>query len=238
MKGSPWDWLETAALRTGRVFLERAPDPVDLPPPATPHARASKAVYLRRDVELARYGYTPSCPGCMAAAFGAQARPHSEACRARVTAAMREAGDTGRLDESAARHRSRQEVLPPAGGSGGSGQPTHSGDLQGSPLQDPGLQLRAMGDLQDLPSEDPGLQLRATGASASHAPRRRQPRITPHRGTWDPASCRGSGPIALAFAVYDGGAQPRGRPETRPSGRGWRGRAPWRHPTERRGRGS
>lgn len=75
MKGWPWDWLETTALRTGRVFLERAPDPVDLPPHAVPHARSSKAVYLRRDVELARYGHTPGCPGCTAAAFGAQARP-------------------------------------------------------------------------------------------------------------------------------------------------------------------
>ena len=36
MFGSPLDWLllEASALRTGQIFIERAPDPVDLPPPA------------------------------------------------------------------------------------------------------------------------------------------------------------------------------------------------------------
>ena len=54
MTGSPWDWLEAKALRAGQIFTERAPDPFDLPQRAVPRARATRPVYLRRDVELAR----------------------------------------------------------------------------------------------------------------------------------------------------------------------------------------
>ena len=48
-----------------------------------------KRVYIRRNVELERYGYTPGCPGCIAAETDAEPINHSAACRARIEAAVK-----------------------------------------------------------------------------------------------------------------------------------------------------
>ena len=66
-------------------------DEIKVPPvaPRTVEDMIPRRVYIRSDVELARYGHTPKCPGCGAALQGAQPRTHSEECRARIESAMR-----------------------------------------------------------------------------------------------------------------------------------------------------
>ena len=57
-------------------------------------------MYIRKDVELVRYGFTPGCQGCAAAEQGDRAQAHSAACRQRIETAMA-------ADEEAARHWAR-----------------------------------------------------------------------------------------------------------------------------------
>ena len=59
-----------------------------LPPQVHPVASQPRRVYIRTEVELARYGYTDDCPGCMAAALGTKAVGHSAECRARIEREM------------------------------------------------------------------------------------------------------------------------------------------------------
>ena len=44
--------------------------------------------YIRREVELAKYGFSDDCEGCRVAQVGAEAKPHREGCRERVRQAM------------------------------------------------------------------------------------------------------------------------------------------------------
>ena len=80
-----------------RVSAESAVPRQDLPD--APRLRApeieSRRVYIRRDTELKKYGYTDGCPGCIAAQTGGKAVPHSEACRRRIEEMM-EAEEEGR----------------------------------------------------------------------------------------------------------------------------------------------
>ena len=39
---------------------------------------------IRREVELAKYGFSDDCEGCRMAQMGAEAKPHSEGCRERI----------------------------------------------------------------------------------------------------------------------------------------------------------
>ena len=50
---------------------------------------APRRVYIRREVELAKYGYSVRCPGCDAARGGLPTQTHSEECRARIQARMK-----------------------------------------------------------------------------------------------------------------------------------------------------
>ena len=67
-----------------------------LPPAIVPRGpeELGRRVYLGRKKELDRYGYTDLCPGCMAAFLKGPAVEHTEACRTRITEAMR--GPVGR----------------------------------------------------------------------------------------------------------------------------------------------
>ena len=47
-----------------------------------------RRVYIRRGIELQRFGYTDGCLGCVAAAGALEPAGHSNACRKRVEAAM------------------------------------------------------------------------------------------------------------------------------------------------------
>ena len=70
-------------------------------------------MYIRKDVELARYGYTLGCEGCTAAAMGQKPRNHSSECRARIEQAMKAANDESRLIEAGLRQAVASDTLPP-----------------------------------------------------------------------------------------------------------------------------
>jgi hypothetical protein len=78
-----------------KVVADAVVPDVQLPPVIGPRNNApqqARRVYIRREVELVRYGYTPGCSGCMAAALGEKAVVHSEECRRRIEESM--AADT------------------------------------------------------------------------------------------------------------------------------------------------
>ena len=56
---------------------------------------APRRVYIRRNVELRKFGFTQGCRGCVAAETGHTPENHSEACRRRIESAM-EADDVER----------------------------------------------------------------------------------------------------------------------------------------------
>ena len=49
---------------------------------------APRQVYIRRKVELTRYGFAEGCPGCNAAKGGAAPTAHRDAVRKRIEAAI------------------------------------------------------------------------------------------------------------------------------------------------------
>ena len=55
-----------------------------------------RRVYIRADVELAKYGATIGCDGCRMAEAGLPRTRHTEECRARITKAMQD-DEAGRL---------------------------------------------------------------------------------------------------------------------------------------------
>ena len=57
-------------------------------PPPTVGEQLPRRVYIRRSVELARYGYTDRCVGCQHARLGLKTAEHNEECRARVVRHM------------------------------------------------------------------------------------------------------------------------------------------------------
>ena len=52
----------------------------------------ARRFYIRREVELAKYGFFDDCEGCVAQ-VGAEAKPHSEGCRERIRQAMMNAAE-------------------------------------------------------------------------------------------------------------------------------------------------
>jgi hypothetical protein len=104
--------LEEALERSLRpvpvVMAASLPDPL-------PHRRVSvvkgapRRVYLRRGVELRKYGLTESCFGCLSARAGTTpAQTHSEQCRIRIVEAMQRDRDYKvRVEE---RDRERQKM--------------------------------------------------------------------------------------------------------------------------------
>ena len=62
----------------------------ELPPRlSAPRTSGARNVYVRKDVESGRYGYTEFCPGCTASFLKEKAKPHTEDCRSRIEAAMK-----------------------------------------------------------------------------------------------------------------------------------------------------
>lgn len=94
--GLPWQ-LRPAPVPDGgvpRIVLDKAVQ-IDLPvesPDQQSEAIVVKGkkgyvprgIYIRKDVELQRYGYTEGCDGCMAARQGLTHRQHNRACRERI----------------------------------------------------------------------------------------------------------------------------------------------------------
>ena len=83
------------------VIVDAAPVVAEGDLPAGPgvHVPEERQLYIRKNVELVRHGYTEGCQGCNAARAGSAARAHSAECRVRITSAME-----GRRDGLGARH--------------------------------------------------------------------------------------------------------------------------------------
>ena len=117
IKGLPWDLTrKTVGRRADEIPLRIVANPVtraqDLPVPLPEPEVKRKRVYIRADVELQKYGYTPQCAGCDAAKTGEiPARPHSEACRSRITRAM-EQDEAGQVRITEAIMRGGEKALP------------------------------------------------------------------------------------------------------------------------------
>ena len=90
-KGLPWDRRRADPAARIRLLAPEVPPEHVLPPlvgePAGPRSRR---VYIRRDVEIRKYGETIGCPGCMAITPGTTAQGHSDECRARIEQKMLE----------------------------------------------------------------------------------------------------------------------------------------------------
>ncbi len=71
---------------------------------------------IRRNVELARYGYTDDCQGCIHSQAGLPAREHTEECRARIE---REMSQDPELSIKVEERRLRREMHEEAGTEGG-----------------------------------------------------------------------------------------------------------------------
>ena len=106
LRGSPWkmDPVEAVAIPPGVM-----PAPVEVPPPPAPPGDIKiPRTYIRKDIELRKFGYTLGCPGCEAAQAGLRARAHSEICRTRIEEELSKTEDgSERIGETALRAEAR-----------------------------------------------------------------------------------------------------------------------------------
>ena len=70
------------------VVRAAAVGPTELPPKVEPEVIGPRRVYIRKEVELQRYGYTPTCKGCEAAKTDKGSQSHTDECRGRIERAM------------------------------------------------------------------------------------------------------------------------------------------------------
>jgi hypothetical protein len=120
VKGSIWKPVPagvTLEEALARIFLPAPvvmaaslPDP--LPPRVSAVPGAPRRVYIRRGVELRKYGFTEGCFGCVSAQAGTMpAQSHSEQCRNRIGEAMkRDRDDTVMVEESDRRRQKMRRV--------------------------------------------------------------------------------------------------------------------------------
>ncbi|CAK0885065.1 unnamed protein product [Prorocentrum cordatum] len=89
--------------------LAPIPEAGDLPPRAPRVGRppaGPRAVYIRKDVEIAKYGLSPGCYDCAAILNGARAQAHSAERRARIEQAMQDDEEAKqRLEDARERKR-------------------------------------------------------------------------------------------------------------------------------------
>eukprot|EP00971_Amphidinium_carterae_P015640 308814-Amphidinium_carterae.1 len=89
MVGTPWQPVPGSMDDVIPVKID-APIPGAVVPPVAAEAPGvPRRVYIRRGVELERFGPMENCPGCRAYTRGLKAVPHSAMCRARISEAMR-----------------------------------------------------------------------------------------------------------------------------------------------------
>ncbi|CAK0826820.1 unnamed protein product [Prorocentrum cordatum] len=120
--------------------LAPIPEAGDLPPRALRVGRppaGPRAVYIRKDVEIAKCGLSPGCYGCAAILNGARAQARSAECRARIEQAMQDDEEAKqRLEDARERKRHRTDVAGPVyqeGGSSGSGGPAPAQQVPPAP---------------------------------------------------------------------------------------------------------
>ena len=88
------EWLKLAlfiACQQGSEVMpgtRRASEVVPWEPNPAEAAEGERRFYVRREVELAKCGFSDDCEGCRVAQSGADAKPHSEGCRERIRQAM------------------------------------------------------------------------------------------------------------------------------------------------------
>ena len=93
--GLPWklapklEGLEKGASLPAQIEVELPPQ-VEDQKVEEPKKRGyrPRGIYIRRDVELEEYGYTPGCDGCEAAQLGLSHKHHSMACKKRIREEM------------------------------------------------------------------------------------------------------------------------------------------------------
>jgi len=134
IKGTPWKLSESETVGVPQIDIPiRVDMPTAVPESELPRTRSApppglvRRVSFRKDVELARYGFTDGCPGCLSAALGKTPRGHSEGCRTRLEEAMSrdiELGGSSRIEEADARRAGQQS----AGASASVGQDLAAGD--------------------------------------------------------------------------------------------------------------
>ena len=84
LRASRWAWLKLVFLSVPMVAVENRP----AGPFMEPRDYKARRFCIRREVELAKYGFSYDCEGCRVAQVGAEAKPHSEGCRERIRQAM------------------------------------------------------------------------------------------------------------------------------------------------------
>eukprot|EP00435_Cladocopium_sp_Y103_P027163 s2252_g6.t1 len=69
-----------------------------------------RGIYIRRDVELEEYGFTPGCDGCEAAQLGLSHKHHSMACRKRIRDEMMKTPE-GKKKAEAIKRRAEEYIV-------------------------------------------------------------------------------------------------------------------------------
>ena len=114
MRGLPWDYKFKAG-----SDIDSAIEPSRNPPPRAISVAPEGEIYHRpfkiykQDLQL--YGYTPQCPGCIAARNEQAQRPHNNACRNRIREKLMET-EAGKRRIAASDERMKQlrsETAPP-----------------------------------------------------------------------------------------------------------------------------
>ena len=90
IKGVPWELqpgIEREVVNRVQYDVQTA-IPERQAAPLTVGEQLPRRVYIRRSLELARYGYTDRCIGCQHATLSLKPADHSEECRARIVSHM------------------------------------------------------------------------------------------------------------------------------------------------------
>ena len=102
VKGLPWDHRRADPAARVRLPAPEVPPEHVLPPPVgEPGGSRSRRVYIKRDVEIRKYGVTIGCPGCMAITSETTAQGHSDECWARIEHKMLEESVQGLMMRAA-----------------------------------------------------------------------------------------------------------------------------------------
>ena len=125
VQGSPWKLAAPGAAAVPEQVVEELPtrawirvETQGAPEPIETRSSGPRRVYIRKSVEILKYGQTPGCAGCEHVP-GEPARSHTEACRKRIEAEMAKDPDlVGRITQADDRQSKRRvdEPRPAAGG--------------------------------------------------------------------------------------------------------------------------
>ena len=95
IRGVPWQQNPAEAAEGEPVSMARIVGVPMVPsehrpvvPVVDPREYRVRRFYIRREVELVKFGYAENCDGCNAAQLGAEAKPHGEGCGERIRQAM------------------------------------------------------------------------------------------------------------------------------------------------------